>query len=91
MATTMLSIKIDKSLKEKAQELAGKLGVSLNAILNGYLKMFITERQVTFTDHPMPNIKTQKILDRLLADSRANKNIVGPFSTAEEAIEALHS
>ena len=39
---TMLSIKINKSLKEKAQELAHNLGVSLNAIINGYVKEFIS-------------------------------------------------
>lgn len=91
MSTTMLSIKLDKSLKQKAQELAGKLGVSLNAILNGYLKMFISERQVTFADHPMPNTRTQRILDELLADSRENKNIVGPFDSMKEMIKSLDS
>jgi antitoxin component of RelBE/YafQ-DinJ toxin-antitoxin module len=87
----MLSIKIDKNVKQNAQELAHDLGVSLNAIINGYIKEFLKERQVTFTDHPMPNTRTQKVLDRLLADSRANKNFIGPFYTAEEAIKALRS
>ncbi len=88
---TMLSIKIDKSLKEKAQETAHALGVSLNAVVNAFIKEFISERKVTFTDHPMPNKKTQKILDGLLADSKTNRNIVGPFYTAEEVIKSLNS
>ncbi len=71
---TMLSIKIDKNLKEKAQEVAHALGVSLNAVVNQIIKEFISERKVTFTDHPMPNLKTRKLLDRLLADSKANRN-----------------
>ena len=91
MVTTMLSIKIDKTVKQNAQELAGKLGVSLNAIVNGYIKEFLIERKVTFTDHPMPNTRTQKVLDRLLADSKANRNIVGPFYTAEDMIKSLRS
>jgi len=88
---TMLSVKIDKSLKEKAQDTARALGVSLNAVVNAFIKEFISERKVTFTDHPMPNKMTMKILDQLLADSRANKNFIGPFYTAEEAIKALRS
>ncbi len=88
---TMLSIKIDKGLKEKAQEVAHTLGVSLNAVINQNIKEFIDMRQVTFTDHPMPNKKTQKLLDRLLADSKANRNFVGPFDTAEEMIKSLNS
>ncbi len=91
MATTMLSIKLDKSMKQQAQELASTLGVSLNAIIKGFLKDFISERKVTFADHPMPNKRTMKVLDRLLADSKANKNFIGPFYTAEEAIKALRS
>ncbi len=87
----MLSIKIDKSLKGKAQETAHTLGVSLNAIVNSYIKEFISERRVTFTDHPMPNKRTQKILNKLLTDSRANKNIIGPFYTAEDMIKSLRS
>ena len=88
---TMLSIKIDKKLKEKAQEVAHTLGVSLNAVINQNIKEFIDARQVTFTDHPMPNKKTQKLLDRLLADVENSKNIVGPFDNAKDMIKALNS
>ena len=59
---TMLSVKIDKGLKEKAQEVAHTLGVSLNAVINQNIKEFIIERQVTFTDEPVLNKRTQKIL-----------------------------
>ena len=76
---------------EKAQEVAHTLGVSLNAVINQNIKEFVNERQVTFTDHPMPNKRTQKLLDRLLADSKANRNFAGPFDTAEEMIKALNS
>jgi len=88
---TMLSIKLDKSVKQQAQEVAHILGVSLNAVVNGYIKEFISERKVTFADHPMPNKRTQKVLDKLLADSRAGKNIIGPFYTAEDMIKSLRS
>ncbi len=88
---TMLSIKIDKKLKEKAHKVAHTLGVSLNAVINQNIKEFIDVRQITFADHPMPNKKTQKLLDRLLADSKANRNFVGPFNTAEEMIKSLNS
>ena len=91
MTTTMLSIKIDKKVKKNAQELAGKLGVSLNAIINGYIKEFLIERKVTFTDHPMPNTRTLKILKKLSADVRAGKNVYGPFDTAEDMIKSLNS
>ena len=91
MTTTMLSIKIDKTVKQKAQGLAHDLGVSLNAIINGYIREFLNERQVTFTDHPMPNTRILKILKKLSDDARKGKNMVGPFYTAEDMIKSLRS
>jgi len=87
----MLSIKIDKKLKEKAHEVAHALGVSLNAVINQNIKEFIDVRQVTFTDHPMPNEKTRKLLAKLSADVDAGRNLIGPFDTAKAAIKALRS
>jgi addiction module RelB/DinJ family antitoxin len=88
---TMLSIKIDKEVKEKAQEVAKALGVSLNAVINQNIKAFINERRVTFTDHPVLNKKTQKLLARLSRNARDGKNMVGPFHSAEEMIKSLNS
>jgi addiction module RelB/DinJ family antitoxin len=87
----MLSIKLDKSLKTEAQELAQRLGVSLNAVINSYIKQFISEEKVTFSDHPVLNKRAQKHLSKLIADAKAGKNMVGPFSTAEEMIASLKS
>jgi addiction module RelB/DinJ family antitoxin len=88
---TMLSIKINKSIKEQAQEVAHVLGVSLNAVINGFIKEFISTRRVTFTDHPMPNTRTLKILKKLSDDARNGRNMVGPFYTAEDMIKSLRS
>ena len=88
---TMLSIKIDKNLKEKAQKVAHTLGVSLNAVINQNIKEFISERNITFTDEPILNKRTQKLLARLSKDAREGKNMVGPFYTAEDATKALNS
>jgi len=87
----MLSIELDKSMKQEAQELSQKLGVSLNAVIKGFLKEYISERKVTFADHLVLNAKKRKLFDKLLADSRENKNIVGPFYTADEMIKSLNS
>ena len=87
----MLSIKLDKSLKQKAQDLAHTLGVSLNAVVNGYIKEFISERKVTFADHPMPNARTMKILKKLSDDARKGKNMAGPFNSMEDMIKSLNS
>lgn len=88
---TMLNIKIDRSLKDEARKTARALGVSLNAVINQYIKEFVAARQIVFSDHPFPNKKTQKLLDRLSADIAAGKNLSEPFGTAEEMIKSLDS
>ncbi len=87
----MLSIKINKSVKEQAQELSHILGVSLNAVVNGYIKEFISERKVTFADHPMPNARTLKILKKLSDDAHKGRNMAGPFNSMEDMIKSLNS
>ena len=49
MAKTLISIKVDKEVKEKAQEIARELGFSLSAIVNAYLRQFIRTREVYFS------------------------------------------
>ena len=87
----MISVKIERSLKEEARKTAHALGVSLSAVINQYIKEFVAARQIVFSDHPLPNKKTQKLLDKLSADIAAGKNIAGPFNTAKEMIEGLDS
>lgn len=87
----MLSIKIEKSLKDQARKTAQALGVSLNAVINQYIKEFIDAREISFADHPFPNQKTQKILNKISADIKAGKNLAGPFNTAADMIKSLKS
>lgn len=86
---TMLSIKIDRSLKDEARKTAQALGVSLNAVINQYIKEFVSAREVVFTDHPLPNKKTRMVLDRISADIKAGRNLVGPFDSAQDLIKSL--
>ena len=49
MAKVLINIKVDREVKEKAQEIARELGFSLSAIVNAYLKQFIRTREVHFS------------------------------------------
>ncbi|GEM_PF-1635059 len=63
---TMLSIKIDKTLKNKARETAQALGVSLNAVINQYIKEFVTAREITFVEHPHLHERTRRVIKEVI-------------------------
>ena len=91
MNTTVINIKTDKNLKKDAQTLAKNFGLPLSAVVNIYLREFVREKRVVFSEPPMPNAKTRKILDQAISDIKAGKNLVGPFESAKEMDNFLDS
>lgn len=87
---TMLNIKTDASLKKRAKETASRIGLPLSAVINNYLKTFVEERQVTFSERLAPNKKTAALLRRVDKDIKARRNLVGPFHSAKEMVESLN-
>lgn len=90
MNKTIINIKTDKELKERAQKTAKELGLPLGTIINAYLRDFIREKRVVFSINPVLNARTRKILEEIDKDIKNNRNLVGPFNSAEKAIESLH-
>ena len=91
MNTTVINIKTDKNLKKDAQMLAKNFGLPLSAVINIYLREFVREKRIVFSEPPIPNAKTRKILDRAIADIKTGKNLVGPFKSAKEMDKFLGS
>lgn len=87
----MINIKTDADVKEKAQKVAKNLGLPLSTIINAYLKQFVREKEVRFSEGYQMTPKLEKFLDRVEKDIKNRKNIVGPFKTAEEMDKYLHS
>ena len=91
MEKTVLNVKINKSLKESAREVAQELGLPLSIIVNSYLRRFVDERRIEFVAHPTPNKKTQKLLAEISKDVDEGKNLSGPFETTKEMDKYLNS
>ncbi|MEK7627546.1 MAG: type II toxin-antitoxin system antitoxin, RelB/DinJ family [Patescibacteria group bacterium] len=91
MNTTVINIKTDKILKNDAQKLAKIFGLPLSAVINTYLREFVREKRIIFSEPPTPNVKTGKIIDRALADIKVGKNLVGPFESVGEMDKFLDS
>jgi addiction module RelB/DinJ family antitoxin len=88
---TMLNVKTDKDVKEKAQKIAKGIGLPLSSVVNAYLKEFIRSTEVRFSFEPELRPEIGKLLERASKDYKNKKNIAGPFKTTREAIEYLNS
>lgn len=85
----MLNIKTDAALKKQAKETAERIGLPLSAIINNYLKTFVGEKRVVFSEPLVPNKKTAALLRRIDKDIKSGRNMVGPFHSAEDMIRSL--
>lgn len=88
---TIINIKTEPEVKESAQKLAAELGLSLSAIINGYLNQFIRNRSVYFsTEHQMSD-QLEELLDIVEEDIKTGKNLSKPLSSAKEVDNYLKS
>ena len=89
--TTVIHIKTDKEVKENAQVIAKRLGLSLSAVINASLRNFIKTREVVFSDEPQMTPKLEKLLDKVEKDIKHNRNLSPAFDNMEEMDKYLDS
>lgn len=88
---TVIHIRADREVKKNAAEAAKELGLSLSDVINAALRNFIRTREVIFSDTPQMTPELEKILARVEEDIKHNRNIDGPFHSAEEMDKYLDS
>ncbi len=91
MAKTLINIKADADVKEKAQKVARELGMPLSTIINAYLGQLIRTKEVYFALEGELRPSAKKRLDRLMKEAREGKNVSHSFSTRKEMDAYLDS
>ena len=81
---TILNVKIDAVTKREAAEVADKMGLSLSAIVNGFLRNYIQTQEFHITAAPRVTPYLEKVVETARKDWLAGKNISGPFNTDEQ-------
>lgn len=89
--TTVIHIKANKEVKENAQKLAAKLGLSLSDIINASLRNFLQTRTVVFTDIPSMTPQLEEKLDSIEKDIKEGKNLSPGFDSSKEMDKYLDS
>jgi len=88
---TIINIKADQEVKIKAKKIAADLGLSLSAVINGYLKQLIRNKRVHFSVTPSMSYELEELLGEIDRDIKQNKNISPKFSNAKDLKKYLSS
>ncbi len=88
--STTMSFKIDKDLKNKAQQTAKAIGVPLSTLINAYLKDLAATGRVELTVFEEMTPQMERIIEEVEGEI-ARGELSGPFDNVEDAIEFLHN
>ena len=88
---TILNVKLNKSLKQDAQELADEIGVPLSTIVIANLKEFVRSRSITVSALPRLKPEIEKELGEAIIDYKQGKNISPVLRSGKEVSRFLNS
>lgn len=86
---TVISVKIDKEVKESAQSVAKSAGLTLSAIINAYLRQVVATRRIEI--YAPEEMSPQ--LERMVAKSEKdlNSNLVSrKFNSVDDLLSDLN-
>lgn len=86
---TLLTVKMDKSLKQAAQETALEIGLPLGTLINSLVKQFVRTKEVTLSAELVPTPALLAALAEGERDFAAGK--LGKAQTFEELVKDLRS
>lgn len=89
--TTVLNVKIDKTLKKQAQEVAKALGLPVSTLVAASLRDIVQRRSITISDEPQLRPEVEKELLKISADAKKGINVSPAFTNVEDALQWLHS
>lgn len=88
---TIIHIKTDAQLKREAAETAKKMGFSLSAVVNGFLRNYVQTQELHITSAPQMTLYLESILKAIELDIKTGRNLSPSFKGAGKAIKYLRS
>lgn len=87
MNTAIVNVKVEPRIKRQAQKVAGEMGLSLSALVNGFLKNLVKTKTVTFTASEEPTPYLLRALKESKEDIKAGR--VVSFKNPKDALSHL--
>ena len=87
-ATTTMSIRMDRTVKEQSQQLFKSLGMDMTTAINIFLRQALIKRGLPFE---VTAEGADSIIMQRLAEAENDHDIRGPFNTVQELMEDLNA
>ena len=88
MQSAVINFTTEEKIKQEAQKVAKKMGISLSTVLNNYLKHFVRTKKVVFSvDDEIPNAWLINALKQSEKDEKAGRVIT--FKNPQEELDYL--
>ncbi len=87
----IINIKVSKTLKREAQDLADEIGVPLTTVIAANLKEFVRSRSLTVSAFPRLRPEIEQELSEAIADYKNDKNVSKVLSKPSEVADHLSS
>jgi len=91
MVPTVMSVKTDKKLKEKAQKIAKEMGFPLGTLVNAYLRQFVKSKTVYFSISPSKKMTKalEREFEKIEHDIKKEVNLSPRFDNMGDALKYL--
>ncbi|MGH7142216.1 MAG: hypothetical protein ACREF5_01945 [Candidatus Saccharimonadales bacterium] len=86
---TIINLKVNKSLKHEAQEVANEIGVPLTTVVTASLKEFVRSRSLTLSAFPRLKPEIEKELGVAINDYKKGRNTSKVYSKHEDVASHL--
>ena len=85
---TVISVRIDKDIKQAAQQVAKSVGISLSTMINAYLRQVITTRRIElYAPEPMTP-KLEGLISEIESELQSNQ-VSKKFNNADDFLADL--
>lgn len=86
---TVLNVKIDKRLKQQAQDVAKALGLPVSTLVTASLRDIVNRRSITISDEPQLKPEVEAELLKVSAEAKKGINVSPAFTSANESVAWL--
>lgn len=85
---TVISVRVNKEVKESAQEIANSLGIKLGTLINSYLRQIATTRRIELYAPEKMSPNLEKLIGEVEAELKSGK-VSQKFENADSFLKEL--